>query len=85
MIRIAGMFCDHCLQRVLEALSSSFLGLLAFDKALSHEDPIIKIIYHPQHGIITIRDILATIHGVSDQFKAIIYYPPTIEERSRAI
>ncbi|OXV06324.1 hypothetical protein Egran_05908 [Elaphomyces granulatus] len=85
MIRTAGMFCDHCPQRVLEALSSSFTGLLAVDKPPSHEDPIIIITYHPQHGIITIRDILATIHGVNDQFKATIYHPPTIEERSRAM
>lgn len=85
MIRIAGMFCDHCPQRVLEALSSSFPGLLAVDKPPSHEDPIIIIIYHPQHGIITIRGILATIHSVNDQLKATIYHPPTIEERSRAM
>ena len=71
MIRIAGMFCDHCPQQVVEALSSSFPGLLVIDKAPSHEDPIIIITYHPQQGIITIRGILAAILGVNDQFKAI--------------
>ncbi|KAH6666943.1 Cu2+-exporting ATPase [Halenospora varia] len=85
MIRIAGMFCDHCPQRVLEALSSSFPGLLTVDKTPSPEDPIITIAYHPQQGIITIRGILATILSVNDQFKATIYHPPTIEERSRAM
>jgi Cu+-exporting ATPase len=85
MIRIAGMFCDHCPQRVLEALSSAFPGLLVVDKPPSHEDPVITVIYHPQHGIITIRSIVATIHGVNNQFKATIYHPPTIEERSRAM
>jgi heavy metal translocating P-type ATPase len=85
MIRIAGMFCDHCPQRVLEALSSSFSGLLAIDKLPSHEDPIIIITYHPQHSIVTIRSILATIHGVSDRFIATTYHPPTIEERSQAM
>lgn len=85
MIRIAGMFCDHCPQRVLEALSSSFPGHLTIDKPPSHQDPTIVVIYHPQHGIITIRDILDTIHGVNDQLKATIYHPPTIEERSRAM
>lgn len=85
MLSIAGMFCDHCPQRAIEALSSSFPGLLIIDKAPSHEDPIMTIIYHPQHGIITIRDILASIHGVDEQFKVTIYHPPTIEERSRAL
>jgi P-type Cu+ transporter len=85
MIRITGMFCDHCPQQVLEALSSSFPGLLVIDRAPSHEDPIMTIIYHPQQGIVTIKDILATIHGINDQLKATIYHPPTIEERSRAM
>ena len=85
MIRIAGMFCDHCPQRVVEALLSSFHKRIAIDKPPSREDPIMKITYHPQHGTITIRSILAAIHGVSDQFIATIYHPPTIEERSQAI
>ncbi|KAK5936581.1 hypothetical protein PMZ80_011179 [Knufia obscura] len=85
MISIAGMFCDHCPQRVFEALSSSFPRLLTVDKSPSHQDLFIIVTYRPQHGIITIRDILATIHGVSDQLKATIYHPPTIEERSRAM
>jgi P-type Cu+ transporter len=85
MIRIAGMFCDHCPQQVLEALSSAFPRLLVVDKPPSHKDPITTIIYHPQPSIITIRDIVATIHGANDQFKATIYHPPTIEERSRAM
>ena len=85
MIRIAGMFCDHCPQRVVEALLSSFPKRIAIDKPPLCEDPIMKITYHPQHGTITIRSILAAIHGVSDQFIATIYHPPTIEERSQAI
>ncbi|KAH8650868.1 Cu2+-exporting ATPase [Tricladium varicosporioides] len=85
MIGIAGMFCSYCPQQVVEALSLSFPGLLVIDKAPSLEDPIMTIMYHPQRGIVTIRDILTTIHGVSDQLKATIYHPPTIEERSRAM
>lgn len=85
MIKIAGMFCDHCPQRVLEALSSAFPGLLAVDKPPSHKDPVITVIYRPQHGIITIRGIVATIHSVNSQLEATIYHPPTIEERSRAM
>jgi Cu+-exporting ATPase len=85
MIRIAGMFCDHCPQQVIEALSSSFPELLTIDKPPSHKDPIMTFRYHPQHGIITIRSIMTTIHGVNNQFEATIYHPPTIEDRSRAM
>ncbi|KAH8674393.1 hypothetical protein BGZ60DRAFT_403815 [Tricladium varicosporioides] len=80
MIRVAGMFCDHCQQQVLEALSSSFPGLLAVDKLPSHEDPIIIITYYPQQHVITIRSILTTIHAINDQLGAAIYHPPTIED-----
>jgi Cu+-exporting ATPase len=85
MIRIAGMFCDRCPQQVIEALSSSFPELLTIDKPPSHKDPIMTFRYHPQHGIITIRSIMTTIHGVNNQFEATIYHPPTIEDRSRAM
>ncbi|KAF8857414.1 Cu2+-exporting ATPase [Acephala macrosclerotiorum] len=85
MIKIAGMFCDHCPEHVLEALLASFPGLLKIDKAASLEDPIIKMAYCPQQGVITLRDILATVHNVDSQYKASIYHPPTIEERSRAM
>jgi len=85
MIRIAGMFCDHCPQQVVEALSSSFPELLTIDKPPSHKDPIMTLRYHPQRGIVTIRSIMATIHGINNQFEATIYHPPTIEDRSRAM
>ncbi|OXV05776.1 hypothetical protein Egran_06456 [Elaphomyces granulatus] len=85
MIEIAGMFCDRCPHRVLETLSSAFPELVVVDKAPLHGDPIITISYNPQPGIVTIRDILAAIDSISDQFKATIYHPPTVEERSRAM
>lgn len=85
MIRISGMFCDHCPQKVLDTLLSTFPELVTIDKAPTHKDPIITITYSPQQGVITIRDILATIHGASDQFQATIYHPPTIEEWSQAM
>jgi Cu+-exporting ATPase len=85
MIKIAGMVDGHCPQQVLEVLLSSFQGLLTADKAASLDDPIIKITYCPQQGVITIRDILSKIHGINSQYKASIYHPPTIEERSQAM
>jgi len=85
MIRIAGMFCHRCPQSVFESLSSAFPGLLNVEKQPSIEDPVIVLTYHPQHGIITIRDILATLAGINDRLRITIYHPPTIEERSRAL
>ncbi|KAN0110746.1 heavy metal translocatin [Hyaloscypha variabilis] len=85
MIKITGMFSEDCPQQILATLSSSFPGLLQVDKPASLKEPIITITYRPQQGIITIRDILATIHNLNSQYKATIYHPPTIEERSQAM
>jgi Cu+-exporting ATPase len=85
MIKIEGMFCNSCPQWVLEALISAFPELLNVEKQPSINDPVIVVTYHPRDGIITIRDIVATISNVNDGFKATIYHPPTIEERSRAM
>ncbi|KAE9987526.1 hypothetical protein EG328_002511 [Venturia inaequalis] len=85
MIKIAGMFCYRCPQLIFQSLSSAFPGLLNIEKQPSIEDPVIVLTYHPQHGILTIRDILATIAGINNQLRVTIYHPPTIEERSRAM
>jgi Cu+-exporting ATPase len=85
MIKIAGLFCDDCPQQIIEALSSSFPGLLTVDKSASLKHPIITVTYCPQQSVISIRDILATIHNLNGQYMATIYHPPTIEERSQAM
>jgi Cu+-exporting ATPase len=85
MIRIAGMLSDLSPQCILDALSSSFPGLVTVDKPPSYKDPVMTITYRPKPGVVTIRDILAAIHGLSNQISATVYHRPTIEERSRAM
>jgi len=85
MIKIGGMSSPRCPHLILEGLSSAFPGLLDVEKQPSLEDPIIVLAYQPQRGIITIRDISATITGINNQFRVVIYHPPTIEERSQAM
>jgi Cu+-exporting ATPase len=85
MIKIEGMFCHSCPQLILKSLSSAFPGLVIVEKEPSLEDPVIVLVYHPQHDIITIRDIVAIIAGTNDKLKVSIFHPPTIEERSQAM
>jgi Cu+-exporting ATPase len=84
-IKIAGLVSPSCAQSIVERLSSKFPGLLDISKQPSPEDPMIMLAYYPQQGIITIRDILATLRDINDQFRPAIYHPPTIEERSQVI
>ncbi|KAI9864263.1 MAG: hypothetical protein M1813_003181 [Trichoglossum hirsutum] len=85
MIKIDGMFCEHCPPRVLGALRTAYPDVLAIDKSPTTKDPIIKVTYSPKPPYFTIRDIIATIASVDENFKAEVYHPPTIEERSRAM
>lgn len=84
MIRIDGMFCHHCPEKVL-------LSLHELDESIeivqgpSQNDPIVKVTYVPDAPKLTIRTIVSTINSSHNAFKATIYHPPSIEDRSREI
>ena len=87
-ILVGGMFCDHCPPRILSALTQ-FGDRVKVEKPLSLIDPILYISYTPQVPDFTIRNIMKAIYEAStdegEPFKASIYHPPTLEERSRLI
>jgi heavy metal translocating P-type ATPase len=84
MIRVDGMFCHHCPEKVL-------LSLHELDESIeivqgpSQNDPIVKVTYMPNAPKLTIRTIISTIDSSHHAFKATIYHPPSIEDRSREI
>lgn len=87
-ILVDGMFCDHCPSRILASLKA-FGDRIKVEKPLSVVDPILSISYSPQVPDFTIRNIMKAISdastGEDEPFKASIYHPPTLEERSRMI
>ncbi|KAE8418822.1 E1-E2 ATPase-domain-containing protein [Aspergillus pseudocaelatus] len=82
-IRVEGMFCHHCPEKVLNSLKE--LSGVELDDTLSVKNPIVKVTYTPRPPSLTIRAILQRIDEVHDAFKATVYHPPSIEDRSRAI
>ncbi|KAF7925122.1 uncharacterized protein EAE98_007210 [Botrytis deweyae] len=83
-IMVDGMYCDHCPPRINNSLIS-FGDRITLDRALSLENPILKITYTPSAPTFTIRQILSKISNVEEGFVPTIYHPPTIEERSQII
>lgn len=87
-IQVDGMFCDHCPPRILASLKT-FGYRIKIDKPLTLTDPILRISYSPQVPSFTIRNIMNAItdtdHDGDEPFKASIFHPPTLEERSRLI
>lgn len=82
-IHVDGMFCHHCPQTVLGAVNS--VPGVAIEEALSEKTPILKVTYTPQSPSLTIRTIISAINSANDNFRATVYHPPSIEDRSRAI
>jgi heavy metal translocating P-type ATPase len=84
-VRIDGMFCRHCPERITRQLTSRFGKDFTFeieDPPLSQKFPILNIRYIPAPEF-TIRHILQAIENLNVTFKPSIYHPPTIEDRAR--
>ncbi|KAI1636841.1 heavy metal translocatin [Biscogniauxia mediterranea] len=83
-IRIDGIYCEHCGDRISRSLAG-FRGELSVVTLPTQKRPIIKVTYTPEVPSFTIRRILAAIEASDPAFKASIYHPPTLEERSKQI
>lgn len=85
-ISVDGMYCDHCPRRTIQNLETFGLRYnLRVDREPTHQHPIMKVTYVPSSPDFTIRRILASIEASDPAFKASIYHPPTLEERSKEI
>ena len=84
-IKVDGMFCNHCPDRVVEALQSTFPSSLVVDKRLTLKDPMVQITYQPNSPNFSIRDIMSCIGSSNDLLRTTIYHPPSMEDRSRAM
>ena len=83
-IKIDGLYCEHCPSRVTNSLAG-FRRQLDVVGQPTRQRPIIKITYVPDAPRFTVRQILAAIEASDPEFKATIYNPPTLEERSKQI
>ncbi|KAJ5174640.1 ATPase P-type K/Mg/Cd/Cu/Zn/Na/Ca/Na/H-transporter [Penicillium canariense] len=82
-IRVDGMFCRHCPEKVMASLES--FPNVTVEEMPSEKNPIIRVVYTPEPPALTIRSILAAINEANSVFNASIYHPPSIEDRSRAM
>lgn len=82
-IQIDGMFCHHCPEKVLASLE--LLHNVTVEEVPTEKKPIIRVTYTPAPPTLTVRSILTAITVANSSFNAIIYHPPSIEDRSRAM
>ncbi|CAK7270300.1 hypothetical protein SEPCBS119000_004018 [Sporothrix epigloea] len=84
-IRIDGIYCEKCPNRVARSLAGFRRASLEILRDPTPQKPIIKLKYVPEAPVFTIRQILAAIEAGDSELKAAIYNPPTLEERSKLI
>ncbi|MCJ1292874.1 hypothetical protein MMC34_004427 [Xylographa carneopallida] len=84
-IKVDGMFCSHCPDRVVEVLQATFPSRIVVEKQPTLKDPVLRITYEPRTPGFSIRDIISCIDSSNDLFRTTIYHPPSMEDRSRAM
>ncbi|KAA6415305.1 MAG: copper resistance-associated P-type ATPase [Lasallia pustulata] len=85
MLRINGMYCEHCPRRIVDCITSEFASSVTIDKLPTTKDPTITFTYTPKAPTFTIRTIIMVINSLDDSFSTIFYHPPSLEERSHAM
>ncbi|KAK5111967.1 hypothetical protein LTR85_011714 [Meristemomyces frigidus] len=81
-LRIDGMYCEHCSDRVMEALDHLDQPVVV-EQSPTIVKPILTISYTPNAPAFTIRDILTAISAADTAFTPAVYHPPSITERAR--
>ncbi|KAL2863657.1 putative copper resistance-associated P-type ATPase [Aspergillus lucknowensis] len=79
--RIEGMFCHHCPEKVLDSLKG--IPDVEVDGMLSVKVPILKVNYTPRPPSLTVRTLREKIESAHSAFQAVVYHPPSVEDRSR--
>lgn len=82
-ISIHGLYCQHCPSRVSHSLRS-FKRVKVISEP-TPEKPVISVKYTPDAPSFTVREILSAIDAADPAFRASIYHPPSLEERSKLI
>jgi heavy metal translocating P-type ATPase len=84
-IAVEGIYCEHCPVNIMSALAKNFGDSIVVEKALTLQDPKIRIRYTPLPPRLTVRQLISTISKTHEAFSAKIWHPPSMEERSRAM
>ncbi|KAI5118778.1 hypothetical protein M0805_005659 [Coniferiporia weirii] len=85
-LRVDGMFCQHCPEKIRKALDA-FGDRVTIEesfKSFSDPNPVIRLTYTPSPPDLTIRQIVSAISSAkSPPFIVSIAKPPSLEERAR--
>ena len=84
-LSIDGLFCEHCPNRISDALTARFGAKMTINRLPSQVEPIISVTYAPDPPVFTIRDITSVINDAHEAFSAHVHHPRSLEEQSHAM
>ncbi|KAJ6613478.1 heavy metal translocatin [Mycena sp. CBHHK59/15] len=85
-LRVDGMFCKHCPQKVMAALEALGPQVEIKTPLVSQTSPVLTLSYKPDPPSFTIRTIVAALESAnSPPFDVAIHRPPSLEERAKAM
>ncbi|KAH9844171.1 heavy metal translocatin [Rhodofomes roseus] len=86
-LRVDGMFCGHCPEKVMNAVSSLGDKVTILKPITDHTDPVLRISYVPSSPTFTLRHIIQRISSAPSPdgtpFVASVHHPPSLEDRAR--
>ncbi|KAI9467063.1 heavy metal translocatin [Lactarius psammicola] len=83
-LRIEGMFCDQCPQRIMQCLEK--MSQIIHVEPPTLQDPVLRLTYEPSPPAFTIRDIISAIMSSSSSpFEVTVYKTLTLEDRARLL
>ncbi|KAH9179638.1 heavy metal translocatin [Lactarius sanguifluus] len=83
-LRIDGMFCDQCPQRITRCLEK--MSQIIHVEPPTLQDPVLRLTYEPSPPAFTIRDVVSAIVSSSGSpFKVTVHKALTLEDRARLL
>ncbi|KAH9965912.1 haloacid dehalogenase-like hydrolase-domain-containing protein [Russula dissimulans] len=83
-LRIEGMFCEHCPEKVTNSLDK--ISQIMHVGPPTLQDPILHLTYRPSPPAFTIRDVVSAITlSNNPHFKVTVHKPPSLEDRTRLL
>ncbi|KAI5296504.1 hypothetical protein KEM52_001348 [Ascosphaera acerosa] len=84
-LQVDGMFCPECPNAVLDAVRALSSDSITVLTAPTLKKPVLAIQYTPRVPDLTVRTLITAISSRRPGFRASVFHPPTLEDRSRAV
>ncbi|KAF8534318.1 E1-E2 ATPase-domain-containing protein [Trichophaea hybrida] len=84
-LNVKGITCEDCTKKIVQALETTFPGVLVIETEPTVHSPALRLTYTPKLPDITIRKIIDVITSIEPGFEVSVFHQLSIEQRSQQI